>query len=93
MLLVLFYWVASVWKHPESQYWTACFRDQNDAQRLPKAEKKTSTSRRLSLHSLACHDGHYTFSSGWSSCYERTRTRHCSGTLADDEFRTQKFKR
>jgi ATP-dependent DNA ligase len=21
--------VASVWKHPESRYWTACFRDQN----------------------------------------------------------------
>jgi integrase len=25
--------MASVWKHPESQYWTACFRDQNGKQR------------------------------------------------------------
>ncbi len=25
--------VASVWKHPKSQYWTACFRDQNGRQR------------------------------------------------------------
>jgi hypothetical protein len=25
--------VASVWRHPESQYWTACFRDHNGRQR------------------------------------------------------------
>ena len=25
--------MASVWRHPESQYWTACFRDQNGRQR------------------------------------------------------------
>jgi len=25
--------MASIWKHPESQYWTACFRDQNGKQR------------------------------------------------------------
>jgi integrase len=25
--------MASVWKHPESKYWTACFRDQNGRQR------------------------------------------------------------
>jgi hypothetical protein len=25
--------VASVWRHPESQYWTACFRDENGRQR------------------------------------------------------------
>ena len=25
--------VVSVWKHPKSQYWTACFRDQNARQR------------------------------------------------------------
>jgi hypothetical protein len=25
--------VASVWKHPKSQYWTACYRDQNGRQR------------------------------------------------------------
>jgi hypothetical protein len=27
------YWVASVWRHPESQYWTACFHDENGRQR------------------------------------------------------------
>jgi hypothetical protein len=32
MLLVLLL-VASVWKYPDSQYWTACFRDQNGRQR------------------------------------------------------------
>jgi integrase len=25
--------MASIWKHPESQYWTACFRDQSGKQR------------------------------------------------------------
>lgn len=25
--------MASIWKHPESQYWTACFRDHNGKQR------------------------------------------------------------
>jgi hypothetical protein len=25
--------VVSIWKHPESQYWTACFRDENGTQR------------------------------------------------------------
>jgi hypothetical protein len=25
--------VASIWKHQESQYWTACFREQNSRQR------------------------------------------------------------
>ena len=33
MLLELLLDMASVWKHPESQYWTACFRDQNGKQR------------------------------------------------------------
>jgi integrase len=27
------YGVASVWRHPRSKYWTACFRDQNGRQR------------------------------------------------------------
>jgi hypothetical protein len=26
------YWVASIWRHPESQFWTACFRDENGGQ-------------------------------------------------------------
>ena len=32
-MLLLLLLVASVWKHPDSQYWTACFRDQNGRQR------------------------------------------------------------
>ena len=25
--------MASVWRHPESQYWTTCFRDENGSER------------------------------------------------------------
>ena len=31
--------VASVWKHPKSQYWTACFRDQNGRRRRISTEE------------------------------------------------------
>ena len=38
MLLVLLLPWQSVWKHPKSQYWTTCFRDQNGRQRRISAE-------------------------------------------------------
>jgi hypothetical protein len=40
--------VASVWKHPKSQYWTACFRDQNGAQRRIST-KETSNKKALKI--------------------------------------------
>jgi integrase len=32
-MLLLLLWVASLWRHPRSKFWTACFRDQNGKQR------------------------------------------------------------
>jgi integrase len=40
--------VASVWKHPESQYWTACFRDQNGRQRRIST-KETNNKKALKM--------------------------------------------
>jgi hypothetical protein len=40
--------VASVWKHPESQYWTACFRDQNGRQRRIST-KETNENKALKI--------------------------------------------
>jgi hypothetical protein len=40
--------VASVWKHPESQYWTACFRDQNGRQRRIST-KETNNKKALKI--------------------------------------------
>jgi septal ring factor EnvC (AmiA/AmiB activator) len=34
--------VASVWRHPESQYWTACFRDENGTQRRISTQETNS---------------------------------------------------
>ena len=42
------YQVASVWKHPESQYWAACFRDQNGRQRRIST-KETNNKRALKI--------------------------------------------
>jgi integrase len=40
--------MASVWKHPESQYFTACFRDQNGRQRrITTKETKRKRAQRL----------------------------------------------
>ena len=40
--------MASVWRHPESQYWTACFRDENGRQRrIPT--KETSSKKALKI--------------------------------------------
>jgi hypothetical protein len=33
------YYLASVWKHPKSQHWTACFRDQNGRRRRISTEE------------------------------------------------------
>jgi hypothetical protein len=40
--------VASVWKHPKSQYWTACFRDQNGRQRRIST-KETNNKKALKI--------------------------------------------
>jgi hypothetical protein len=40
--------VASVWKHPKSQYWTACFRDQNGKQRRIST-KETNNKKALKI--------------------------------------------
>ena len=40
--------VASVWKHPKSQYWTACFRDQNGRQRRIST-KETDNKKALKI--------------------------------------------
>jgi hypothetical protein len=40
--------VASVWKHPKSQYWTACFRDQNGRQRRIST-KETNNKKTLKI--------------------------------------------
>src|SRR6202035_3279261 len=40
--------LASGWKHPKSQYWTACFRDQNGRQRRIST-KETNTKKVLKI--------------------------------------------
>ena len=40
--------MASVWKHPESQYWTGCFRDQNGSQRRIST-KETNNKKALKI--------------------------------------------
>jgi hypothetical protein len=41
--------LASIWKYPESKYWTACFPDQNDKhRRLTTKETDPQESRRRS---------------------------------------------
>jgi Phage integrase, N-terminal SAM-like domain len=40
--------VASVWRHPESQYWTACFRDENGTQRRTST-KGTNSKKALKI--------------------------------------------
>jgi hypothetical protein len=40
--------VASVWKHPKSLYWTACFRDQNGRQRRIST-KETDNKKALKI--------------------------------------------
>ena len=40
--------VASVWKHPKSQYWTACCRDQNGWQRRIST-KETNNKKALKI--------------------------------------------
>jgi len=40
--------VASIWKHPKSQYWTACFRDVNGHQRRAST-KETNRKRAQSI--------------------------------------------
>jgi hypothetical protein len=40
--------VASIWKHPKSQYWTACFRDANGRQRRAST-KETNRKRAQSI--------------------------------------------
>jgi hypothetical protein len=40
--------VASVWKHPDSRYWTACFRDQNGRQRRIST-KETNNKKALKI--------------------------------------------
>jgi hypothetical protein len=40
--------VASVWKDPKSQYWTACFRDQNGRQRRIST-KETNNKKALKI--------------------------------------------
>ena len=40
--------MASVWRHPESQYWTACFRDENGRQRRIST-KETNNKKALKI--------------------------------------------
>jgi hypothetical protein len=40
--------VASVWRHPESQYWTACFRDENGRERRITT-KETNSKKALKI--------------------------------------------
>jgi hypothetical protein len=40
--------VASLWKHPKSQYWTASFRDQNGRQRRIST-KETNNKKALKI--------------------------------------------
>jgi hypothetical protein len=40
--------VASIWKHPESQYWTAVFRDQSGGQRRIST-KETNKKKALKM--------------------------------------------
>jgi hypothetical protein len=40
--------VASVWRHPESQYWTACFPDENGRQRRIST-KETNSKKALKI--------------------------------------------
>jgi integrase len=62
--------MASIWKHPNSQYWTACFRDHNGnqrrittkttdrrkAQKIADAYEKVSRERHTRLHTQAVID-------------------------------------
>ena|ERR1700731_3156558 len=47
MLFSIVITVASVWKHPKSQYWTACFRDQNGRQRRISTKETNNSSTLL----------------------------------------------
>src|ERR1700731_2850696 len=48
MLFSIVITVASVWKHPKSQYWSACFRDQNGRQRRIST-KETNNKKSLKI--------------------------------------------
>ena len=48
MLLEMLLGMASIWKHPESKYFTACFRDHNGRQRrITTKETSRKTAQKL----------------------------------------------
>ena len=40
--------MSSVWKHPKSQFWTACFTDENGRQ-LKRSTKLTDRAKAMSM--------------------------------------------